>query len=141
MNSFFAKNEKETQEFAEKIAKILKPGMVLALIGDLGTGKTTFTRYLGKALGATERITSPTFTIVQEYRTGVVPIFHFDVYRIGGIEEMEDIGYEEYFYGEAITVVEWADMIEEILPEDTIKIYIEMGESEGRSYKIQGADL
>ncbi len=134
MNKHLVKNEIETKAFAEKVARVLKPGSVLALMGDLGTGKTTFSKYLGKALGITEQITSPTFTIVQEYRSGKVPMFHFDVYRISSIEEMDDIGYEEYFYSQAIVVIEWADLIEEILPENTNKIWIELAEGETRKY-------
>ncbi len=135
MNNYTVKNEIETKAFAEKVAGALKPGSILALMGGLGTGKTTFSKYLGRALGVKEHITSPTFTIVQEYRSGETPMFHFDVYRIGSIEEMDDIGYEEYFYSQGITVIEWADLIEELLPENTMKIWIELGEDEARSYR------
>ncbi len=136
MKEFIAKNENDTKKIAEKIAKVLKIGDVIALIGGLGAGKTTFSKYLGQALGVKERITSPTFTIVQEYKSGHTPLFHFDVYRIGSIEEMEEIGYEEYFYGNGITVIEWADIIEEILPEETYTIWIETIEENTRKYKF-----
>jgi tRNA threonylcarbamoyladenosine biosynthesis protein TsaE len=109
---------------------------VLALIGDLGTGKTTLTKYIAKGLGVTETVTSPTFTIVREYRSGRIPLFHFDVYRILDPDEMFEIGYEDYFFGEGVCVVEWADQIEELLPEDAMIIRIERGESETeRIYK------
>ncbi len=134
MNVFHASNETDTKIFANKVANVLEPGDVVALIGELGTGKTTFTKYLAKALGSTERITSPTFTIVQEYKSGSIPIFHFDVYRISNVEEMYDIGYEEYFYGNGISVIEWANIVEEILPERTKTISIEMETSTKRKY-------
>lgn len=132
------KNELDTREFGIKVAGRLKPGDIIALIGDLGTGKTTLTKSIAEGLGITEMITSPTFTIVQEYPAGRLPLYHFDVYRINDPEEMYELGYEEYFFGEGVCVVEWADQIMELIPEDSIIIRIEYGESEGeRIYHIK----
>ena len=105
--------------------------MVIALIGDLGTGKTTLTKSIAAALGIRGHITSPTFNIVKEYKTGRLPLYHFDVYRITDPDEMYELGYEEYFYGDGVCVIEWADLIEELLPEHTIRIEIQYGEHEG----------
>ena len=124
-------NETETRDFGLELGKSLQPGEVLALIGDLGTGKTALTRYIAEGLGIKETITSPTFTIIHEYHEGRLPLYHFDVYRIGDMEEMYELGYEEYFYGKGVCVVEWADLIEELLPPEAKRIYIEYGEREG----------
>ena len=106
------KNEQDTREFGLKIGARVQPGTVIAMIGNLGTGKTTLTKAIAEGMGVTETITSPTFNIVKEYETGRLPLYHFDVYRIGDVEEMFEIGYEEYFFGEGVSVVEWADIIE-----------------------------
>lgn len=133
------KNEEDTREFGIELAKKLKQGDVIALIGDLGTGKTTLTKSIAEGLGISEMITSPTFTIVQEYTEGRIPLYHFDVYRISDLEEMYELGYEEYFFGQGVCVVEWADQIIELLPEDSIVIRIEYGAYEGeRIYHITG---
>lgn len=132
MSRIIIKNENDTKEFGLKLAEQLKAGDVVALVGDLGTGKTTLSKYIAQGLGIDEVITSPTFTIVQEYHQGRLPLYHFDVYRIGDIEEMYEMGYEEYFFGEGVSVVEWADMIEEIIPEDAKIIFIEYGAEEGQ---------
>lgn len=130
------KNEEETRRFGLSLAEELAAGDVVALIGDLGTGKTALTRYIAEGLGIKARVNSPTFTIVKEYRQGRIPLFHFDVYRISDPEELFNIGAEEYFYGNGVCIVEWADLIEEILPENTRYIYIEYGDKEGeRIYK------
>lgn len=131
MRNVIIRDETETKKFATDIAQTLKKGDVIALVGDLGTGKTTLSKYIAEALGITETITSPTFTIVQEYHSGRLPLYHFDVYRVDDIEEMYRIGYEEYFYGEGVCIVEWADIVEEIIPEDAKVIFIEYGEDEG----------
>ena len=132
----YIKNEQETRSFGKKLAAELAPGIVIALTGDLGTGKTALTKSIAEGLGITEVITSPTFNIVKEYYSGRIPMYHFDVYRIGDIDEMYELGYEEYFYGNGVCIVEWADLIEEILPENTKYIYIEYGPKEGeRIYK------
>ena len=131
------KNENETREFGLKTAGELEAGDVLALIGDLGTGKTALAGYIAEGLGIKENIVSPTFTIVREYTSGRLPLYHFDVYRLADSEEMFNIGAEEYFYEKGgICVIEWADIVEDILPADTKYIYIEYGASEGeRIYK------
>lgn len=131
MRELLIRNEKDTESFGKKLAEALKPGDVIALAGDLGTGKTTLTKYIAKGLGIDEMITSPTFTIVQEYHDGRLPLYHFDVYRICDIEEMYELGYEEYFFGEGVSIVEWADMIEEIIPEDAKIIFISYTANEG----------
>ena len=131
MRNVIIRDETETKKFATDVAQTLKKGDVIALVGDLGTGKTTLSKYIAEALGITEIITSPTFTIVQESHSGRLPLYHFDVYRVDDIEEMYRIGYEEYFYGEGVCIVEWADIVEEIIPEDAKVIFIEYGEDEG----------
>ena len=131
------KNEHETEAFGRELGASAKAGTVIALIGDLGTGKTTLTKYIAAGLGVTEQITSPTFTIIKEYRTGRCPLFHFDVYRIGDIDEMYELGYEEYFFGDGVCIVEWADLIEELIPEDALTIRITRGEDEEeRIYEV-----
>ena len=130
------KNEQETESFGRALAEELKAGDVLALIGDLGTGKTALTRYIAKGLGIDERITSPTFTIVKEYTEGRLPLYHFDVYRVSDEDALFNIGIEEYFFGSGICIVEWADLILDILPENAKFIYLEYGKDEGeRVYK------
>lgn len=131
MRTVIIKNETETREFGFSLAKSLKKGQVVALIGDLGTGKTALTKYIAEGLGIKSTITSPTFTIVQEYHEGRLPLYHFDVYRIADPEEMYELGYEEYFYGDGVCIVEWADLIEDLLPEDAKIIRIQYGKQEG----------
>ena len=114
----------------EKLAKEAVPGQVIALVGDLGTGKTTLTKAIAKGLGIEEPITSPTFTIVHEYHSGRMPLYHFDVYRLGDPDEMFELGYEEYFYGEGLCVVEWADLVADLLPEEARIFRLEYGSSE-----------
>ena len=134
-------SEQETERIGEAIGRAAEPGTVVALIGDLGTGKTTLTKSIAGGLGVTETVTSPTFNIIREYKTGRIPLYHFDVYRIGDPDEMFELGYEEYFYGDGICVVEWADIIEELLPEDAVIIRIERGASEEeREYRIESED-
>lgn len=134
--SLTLKNEEETRQFGLDLAENLKAGDVIALIGNLGTGKTALTRYVAEGLGIHERISSPTFTIVKEYDSGRLPLYHFDVYRIADPEEMFNIGADEYFFGQGVCVIEWADMIEELLPENTKYIYLEYGQNpEERIYK------
>ncbi|MEE0772076.1 MAG: tRNA (adenosine(37)-N6)-threonylcarbamoyltransferase complex ATPase subunit type 1 TsaE [Anaerovoracaceae bacterium] len=130
------KNEAETVEFGAEIGRKAVAGAVIALTGDLGAGKTTLTKAIAAGLGVEDVITSPTFNIVKEYDTGRLPLYHFDVYRIGDEDEMYELGYEEYFYGEGVCVVEWADLIPELIPEEAIRINIEYGKEEGeRIYK------
>ncbi|WP_415930428.1 tRNA (adenosine(37)-N6)-threonylcarbamoyltransferase complex ATPase subunit type 1 TsaE [Zhenpiania hominis] len=130
MRKLILKNEDETRAFGLELGASLRKGDIVALIGDLGTGKTALTKYIAEGLGIRETITSPTFTIVQEYRQGRLPLYHFDVYRIGDPEEMYELGYEEYFYGDGVCVIEWADLIEELLPEYTKVIRIEYGKNQ-----------
>ncbi|MBQ3465689.1 MAG: tRNA (adenosine(37)-N6)-threonylcarbamoyltransferase complex ATPase subunit type 1 TsaE [Firmicutes bacterium] len=134
-------SEKETEKLGEAMGRVAVPGTVIALIGDLGTGKTTLTKSIARGLGVTETVTSPTFNIIREYRSGRIPLFHFDVYRIADPDEMYELGYEEYFYGDGVCVVEWADLIEELLPEDAVIIRIDRGAGEEeREYRIEGGN-
>ncbi len=125
----------ETYAFGERIGRECKPGEVYTLIGDLGVGKTVFTQGVAAGLGIAEPVNSPTFTIVQIYEEGRMPFYHFDVYRIGDVEEMEEIGYEDYFYGEGICLIEWANLISEILPERHLRISIEKDLEKGFDYR------
>lgn len=125
----------ETFAFGEEIGRGAKAGEVYTLIGDLGVGKTVFTQGLAKGLGITEPISSPTFTIVQVYEEGRLPFYHFDVYRIGDVEEMEEIGFEDYVYGEGVSLIEWANLIEEILPDKHTEIRIEKDLEQGFDFR------
>lgn len=129
-------SEKDTFTIGEQIGKEAKPGEVYTLIGDLGVGKTAFTKGVAKGLEITEPITSPTFTIVQVYEEGRLPFYHFDVYRIGDVEEMEEIGYQDYFYGDGVSIVEWANLVEEILPNRYREIRIEKDLEKGFEYRL-----
>lgn len=125
----------DTYEAGVQLGKNAVPGQVYTLIGDLGVGKTVFTQGVAAGLGITEPINSPTFTIIQIYEEGRMPFYHFDVYRIGDIEEMEEIGYEDCFYGKGICLIEWANLIEEILPEQYTQITIEKDLKKGFEYR------
>lgn len=125
----------ETFALGQKIGEQAKPGTVISLTGDLGVGKTVFTQGLAKGLGIIEPVNSPTFTIVQVYESGRLPFYHFDVYRIGDVEEMDEIGYEDYFYGDGVCLIEWADLIRELLPEKTGRITIEKDPEKGFDYR------
>ena len=127
--------EEDTFSFGEELGKKAVPGEIYALCGDLGVGKTVFTKGLAKGLGITESVCSPTFTIVQIYEEGRMPFYHFDVYRIGDVEEMDEIGYEDCFYGEGVCLIEWAELIEEILPEHVIAVTIEKDLEQGFDYR------
>lgn len=111
------------------------PGQVYTLVGDLGVGKTVFTQGFAAGLGVKEQVSSPTFTIVQIYEEGRLPFYHFDVYRIGDVEEMDEIGYEDCFYGEGVSMIEWADLIKEILPEHYTQVVIEKDLEKGFDYR------
>ena len=127
----------ETLEIGRLLGENAGPGEVYALIGDLGAGKTVFTKGFAQGLGIEEPVNSPTFTILQIYEEGRLPLYHFDVYRIGDIDEMYELGYEEYFFGDGVCVIEWADLIEELIPEDALTIRITRGEDEeARIYEI-----
>lgn len=136
MREIIIRNEEDTRAFGYELASQLKPNDVIALVGDLGTGKTTLSKYIAEGLGVKEMITSPTFTIVCEYHSGRLPLYHFDVYRVDDPDTLFEIGAEEYFYAGGVSIVEWADMVAEILPDDAMCIFIEYGEKEGeRIYK------
>ena len=128
-------NSKETYELGFNMGKSAKAGDVYCLDGDLGVGKTVFTQGFAKGLGINEPINSPTFTIVQEYHEGRLPLYHFDVYRIGDITEMDEIGYEEYFYSECVCLIEWGNLISEIMPENATYITISKDLSKGFDYR------
>lgn len=128
-------SERETYELGVKMGRDAAAGQVYTLIGDLGVGKTVFTKGLAAGLGIGEPVCSPTFTIVQIYEEGRLPFYHFDVYRIGDVEEMEEIGYEDYIYGGGVSLIEWADLIEEILPEHYTQIRIEKATEKGFDYR------
>ena len=126
---------KETYALGEKIGREALPGQVYTLNGDLGVGKTVFTQGVAAGLGIQEPVNSPTFTIVQVYEEGRMPFYNFDVYRIGDVEEMEEIGYQDYFYGEGLCMIEWAQLIEEIIPENARHITIEKDLDKGFDYR------
>ena len=119
--------ETELIEYGKSLGAELSSGAVIGLIGDLGSGKTTLTRGLALGLGVSDGITSPTFTLINEYRGGRLPLYHFDVYRLDDPGDMEQLGYEEYFYGDGVSVVEWADKFPGLLPDDAIIIHLEQG--------------
>ena len=125
----------DTFTIGKKLAETVRPGEIYTLNGDLGVGKTVFTKGLAAGLGIKEPVTSPTFTILQEYESGCLPLYHFDVYRIGDPEEMDEIGYEDYFYGHGICLIEWAELIEELIPEEAIAVYIEKDLDKGLDYR------
>ncbi len=125
----------ETLALGRRLGAAAKPGEVYTLLGDLGVGKTVLTQGIADGLGIMEPVSSPTFTIVQVYEEGRMPFYHFDVYRIGDIEEMDEIGYEDYFYGEGLTMIEWANLIEEILPKERKEIIIEKDLEKGFDYR------
>ena len=129
------RSPEETFQFGEKLGREAKPGQIYTLNGDLGTGKTVFTQGFAAGLGITEPVNRPTFTIVQIYEEGRMPFYHFDVYRIGDVEEMDEIGYEDCFYGEGVCLIEWAELIEEILPEHVIAVTIEKDLEQGFDYR------
>lgn len=126
----------ETFLLGRQIGEDAEAGEVYTLIGDLGAGKTVFTQGVADGLGISEAVNSPTFTILQVYEEGRLPFYHFDVYRIGDVEEMDEIGYEDYFYGNGICFIEWANLIEEILPEHYIEITIQKDLSRGMDYRL-----
>lgn len=125
----------QTFEVGMRLGKKAKPGQVYTLKGDLGVGKTVFTQGFADGLGIKEPVSSPTFTIVQVYDDGRLPFYHFDVYRIGDIEEMHEVGYEEYVMGEGVSLIEWANLIEEILPPNRMEIVIEKDLGEGYDFR------
>lgn len=138
MSRIICNSIEETDKIGYKIGKLLEKGDIVCLAGDLGAGKTTLTKSIARGLGIDEEVTSPTFTIINEY-DGRVPVYHFDVYRIMNIDEMYDIGYEEYFYGDGICIVEWASQIRELIPREHLWIDIGLGkEINSRELSIKG---
>lgn len=129
------RSPEQTFQIGVELAKKAIPGQVFTLTGDLGVGKTVFTQGFAHGLGITEPVNSPTFTIVQVYEGGRLPFYHFDVYRIGDVEEMDEVGFDEYVMGEGVSLIEWANLIEEILPERRTEIIIEKDLQEGFEYR------
>ncbi len=125
----------ETYRLGEELGSKARPGEVYCLNGDLGVGKTVFTQGFAAGLGIAEPVNSPTFTILQEYNDGNMPFYHFDVYRIGDVSEMDEIGYEDCFYGEGVCLIEWSNLIREILPEHTVEVTIEKNLEKGFDYR------
>ena len=135
MTIFETNSPEETFALGRRIGQQAKAGEVYTLIGDLGVGKTVLTQGVAAGLGIEEPVNSPTFTIMQIYEEGRIPFYHFDVYRIGDAEEMDEIGYEDYFYGDGVCLIEWANLIEEILPPGHKKITIEKNPEKGFDYR------
>jgi len=130
----------DTFDFGVKLGQNAKPGTIICLDGDLGTGKTVISKGIAKGLGIDEPVSSPTFTVVQIYTEGRLPLYHFDVYRIEDPVEMEEIGYEEYFFGDGVTVVEWSDMIAELIPAEAVKIVLKKQIERGFEFRIIEAE-
>jgi tRNA threonylcarbamoyladenosine biosynthesis protein TsaE len=124
-----SKSAEQTYKLGEALGKTLQQGDIICLTGDLGAGKTAFTKGIGAGLDIQEFITSPTYTIINEY-DGRIPLFHFDVYRLEGVEEMYELGYEEYFFGDGAVVVEWADIVQDIIPQERLWVTILRGKEE-----------
>jgi tRNA threonylcarbamoyladenosine biosynthesis protein TsaE len=131
---------KETLDFGLKIGKVLKPGDIVALSGDLGAGKTSISKGIAKALGIEEEITSPTYTIVSEYE-GTIPLYHMDMYRIDGIEEFELLGVDELLFGQGVSLIEWSERISEYLPDDCKSLKISILENGQRKITLEGIEL
>ena len=138
---YITNSAQQTEQLGEKLGQILTPGTVLAYTGDLGAGKTAFTRGLARGLEIPERITSPTFTIVNEYEGGRLPLFHFDMYRLGSSDELFDIGWEDYIARGAVCAVEWSENVEEAFYGDEIILTIEKTSDTSRKITIEGADV
>ena len=130
-----SQSEADTRDIAKKLAENAKPNEVYALYGDLGVGKTAFAQGFAEGLKVTEPVCSPTFTIVQEYRDGRLPFYHFDVYRIGDSRELLEIGFDDYIYNDAVSLIEWANIIEDILPPDSIRVTIEKDLDKGFDFR------
>lgn len=135
MTVYETTSPEETYALGEKYGKAAKPGQVICLSGDLGVGKTVFTQGFAKGLGIKDTVSSPTFTIIKEYTDGRIPLYHFDVYRIEDVDEMEEIGYDDYFFGEGVCLIEWAEKIRDILPDRVQKITIRKNPEKGFDYR------
>ena len=129
---YLTHSPEETEQLGERLARLLKPGTVVAYTGDLGAGKTAFTRGLAKGLGVSDRVTSPTFTIVNEYEGGRLPLFHFDMYRLSSSDELYDIGWEDYLARGGVCAVEWSEIVRDALDADTIRVDLRRGETDGQ---------
>lgn len=125
----------ETFELGYELGRNAKPGQIYCLNGDLGVGKTVFTQGFAKGIGIDDNVNSPTFTIVQVYDEGRLPLYHFDVYRISDVSEMDELGYEEFFFSDGVCLIEWSTLIQEIIPEDAIEIVIEKNLEKGFDYR------
>ena len=136
-----SKSPEDTFQIGMRLGKLAEAGEVYTLTGDLGVGKTVFTQGFAKGLGIDESVNSPTFTILQIYEGGRLPLYHFDVYRIGSVEEMEETGYEEYIMGDGVSLIEWADLIEEILPRKRTRVLIEKDLEKGFDYRLITVEL
>jgi tRNA threonylcarbamoyladenosine biosynthesis protein TsaE len=134
--TFFINSEAETRALGLTLAEAAEPGDIVALIGDLGTGKTALTKYIAEGLGVKEEVISPTFTIVKEYRSGRLPLYHFDVYRLSGPEEFYSAGAEDYIEDSGLSVIEWADIVADALPEDALLIHIQYADEGRRSITV-----
>ncbi len=131
----------DTYKLGKKMGEAALPGQIICLNGDLGVGKTVFTKGFADGMGIKEPISSPTFTIVQEYEDGRIPLYHFDVYRIADIDEMDEIGYEDYFFGEGVCIVEWSELIHEVIPDDAIKVTITKDFEKGFDFRKVRIDI
>ena len=129
------RSPEETFSVGRRLGEKARAGQVFTLSGDLGVGKTVLTQGFARGLGIKEPVNSPTFTIVQVYEEGRLPFYHFDVYRIGDIEEMEEIGYDDYFFGNGVCLIEWAELIQELLPKQIISVTIEKNPEKGFDYR------
>ena len=139
---YVTNSEEETEALGARLAAVLTPGTVVAFTGDLGAGKTAFTRGLARGLGVTDRVTSPTFTIVHGYEGGRLPLFHFDMYRLASSEELFDIGWEDYLQRGGVCAVEWSENVSDALEEDALSVEISRGEQDGqRVIVIEGVEL
>lgn len=127
--------EQDTYVLGQRLASECKPGDIVLLNGDLGVGKTVFTKGFGKGLGICEPISSPTFTILKTYEEGRIPLYHFDVYRIASSEEMDELGYEDYFFGDGVCLIEWASLIQDLIPENVWEVLIEKNPEKGFDYR------
>ena len=142
MGQFITSSEGETEDLGRRLGQRLEPGAVIAFTGGLGAGKTAFVRGLARGLGITDRVTSPTFTIVNEYEGGRLPLFHFDMYRLGSSEELFEIGWEDYLARRGVCAVEWSENVADALEEDAIRIEIGRGETDSwRVIRIEGVEL
>ena len=136
---FITNSPEETEKLGQALGQALKPGTVLAYTGDLGAGKTAFTRGLARGLGASERVTSPTYTIVNEYLSGRIPLFHFDMYRLSSADDLWDIGWEDYLERGGVCAVEWSENVEDAL-QGAVRICIEKTGEETRRITIEGGE-